>query len=104
MDFAGIVAGKTSFAGDLGVKVGHHDRFAHEAAFDCAENLLTEIIAAHSGFSGDIGGFVDHLAGFGVNFLSGLQVHTCNLEIVALDRVLERLGRRRGAENRRGGV
>jgi len=93
LDFAGIIARKTHLsAGSRGLEVGEEQRGAHQFALDGAQDPVADRVAAHAGFPEDAGGFVDHLAGFGVDLLAGLELDAGDLEVFALDGVIQRLG------------
>ncbi len=90
LDVAGVAAGKAYFAVAAGAEVGHKEALAHELALDGAPDFGAQAVALHLGFPTDVGGLVDHLAGFGVEFLAGLELATDDLEIFTLDFVVER--------------
>src|SRR5581483_1881980 len=73
-------------------KMREEKRLTHELPFDRAHDLLADRLAAHARIPIDIRGFVDHLAGLGINLLPGLQVYASNLQVMALNVVFERRG------------
>ncbi len=103
LDFTGIAAGETGLAGDGGAEVGEKERLAHELALDGAPDFFAQRLAAHAGVPAHRRGFVDHLAGFGVNLLAGLELEAGDLEITADDFVFELGdGGKRGRRKRTG--
>ena len=55
------------------------------------KSLLSQPLSGHLGLPFYAGAFVDHLAGLGVNLLSRLESDADNLQVVALDLVLDGL-------------
>src|SRR5690242_11632027 len=66
-----------------GAEVSEEQRFAHELALNRSDNLVPERLAGHASCPIHVGGFVHHLACFGVNLLAGFQVNAHYLEIVS---------------------
>ena len=77
-------------------EVREEERFAHELSFDRAPDFLPDGIALHTGLPEHVGSLVQHFAGFRVDLLSWLQAYARDLQIVALDGVIERLYDRHG--------
>ena len=93
LDFAGVVAGEADFPARAGrSEVGEEQRGAHQFALDGAQDPVADRVAAHAGFPEDAGGLVDHFAGFGIDLLAGLELDAGDLQVLALDGVIQRLG------------
>ena len=92
---AGIVAGKADLAGAVRAEVSQEQRFAGDRAAQRAHQFLAQRVAAHARVPVNVGGLVHHPAGFGIDFLPGLQAHTRHLQVVALDGVVQAGGRLR---------
>ena len=56
-----------------------------------ADDLLTDRLAGHAGLPIHVGRFVNHLAGFRIDLLTGLEMDAGDLEIMAFDIVADRL-------------
>lgn len=91
LDAAGVVAGKSDFSGSWRFEVGEEQRFTHHCALEGSPDFLAERCAGHPGFPGDVGGFVEHLAGFGKKLLPGFELDARHLKVVALNGVFQRV-------------
>jgi len=99
LNLAGIMSGEAYFPGaSVRLEMSEEKRFAHQFALEGADDFIADGVAGHTRGPLDGGGFVDHLAGFGVDLLGRLQMDTGDLQIVSFDVVFE--GR---DEDRRGG-
>src|SRR5262249_40743136 len=92
---ARIVARKADLSLTIAAEVGEKNGLARYRAAQGAEDLLSDRSPGHSGFPADVGRLINHLARFGVNFLSAPQLDAGHLEVIALNAVLERRRRRR---------
>ncbi len=82
-------ASEADFAGAFGAEVSDEERFSGDRTADGSEDFFTKGFAGHTGFPGDVLGFVDHFAGFGIKLLARSQADAGDLEILDDDGVLE---------------
>ena len=82
-------ASEADFAGAVGAEVSDEERFSGDRTADGSEEFFAEGFAGHTGFPGDVRGFVDHFAGFGIELLARAQADSGDLEIFDDDGVLE---------------